>query len=101
VAQRFEVEDEVWLNLKNIVADRPSKKFTWLHANYTVTELTGSHYCRLNTGSRRYDIYHVSLLRIAANDHLRSQQQGDTQPPAMATIDSDDRWDIEEIKGRW
>jgi hypothetical protein len=82
-AEQFRVGDKVWLNLKNIKTQRPSKKLDWLNAKYTVTELVGSHNCRLDTPPGIHNVFHVSQLRRAGDDPLPSQVQDDTQPPAI------------------
>lgn len=104
VAEQFRIGDKVWLRLKHIKTNRPSKKLDWLNAKYTVTELIGSHACRLDTPPGIHNVFHVSLLKRTASDPLPSQQQDDTQPPAMigGSYDEEDdqehqEWQIDEI----
>jgi hypothetical protein len=99
VAEQFRVGDKVWLRLKNIKTDRPSKKLDWRNAKYEVTELVGSHACRLNTPPGIHNVFNVMLLKRAGDDPLPSQSQDDVQPPAITTDDpdSEEEWQVEEI----
>ncbi|KAM4055462.1 integrase core domain-containing protein [Hirsutella rhossiliensis] len=56
-AERFEVGDKVWLDLRNYASERPKKKFDWLHAKF-----------------------HVDQLRRAGTDPMPGQQRTDAQP---------------------
>ncbi|XP_044718768.1 reverse transcriptase (RNA-dependent DNA polymerase) domain-containing protein [Hirsutella rhossiliensis] len=42
-SDQFKPGDKVWLRLRNIRSNRPSKKLDWLSAKYTVLETIGSH----------------------------------------------------------
>jgi hypothetical protein len=99
VAEQFRVGDKVWLRLKNIKTDRPSKKLDWLNAKYTVTELIGSHACRLDTPPGIHNVFHVMQLKRAGDDPLPSQQQDDIQPPSIVPNDDPDQeeWQVDEI----
>jgi hypothetical protein len=97
-AEQFRVGDKVWLHLKNIKTQRPSKKLDWLNAKYTVTELVGSHACRLDTPPGIHNVFHISQLRRAGDDPLPSQVQDDTQPPAIISEDTgEEEWEVEKI----
>lgn len=48
-AEQFRVGDKVWLSLKYIKTNRPSKKLDWRNAKYEVIGVIGSHSYRLNT----------------------------------------------------
>jgi hypothetical protein len=97
-AEQFHVGDRVWLKLKNIKTNRPSKKLDWLNAKYEVTEVISSHSYRLNTPPGIHPVFHVSMLRRAVDDPLPSQVQDDTQPPAVIAEDTGEQeWFVEEI----
>ena len=68
----YKVGDKVWLNLKNVRTDRPSKKLDAKHAKFTITEVISSHAYRLNTPGEIHNVFHSSLLRPAALDPLPS-----------------------------
>jgi len=77
-APSFQVGDKVWLSLKNIRTDRPSKTLDVRNAKYTVTEVIGSHSYRLDTPPGISNVFYSQLLRLANNDPLLSQKRTDT-----------------------
>ena len=88
--------NEVWLRLKNIRTDRPSKKLDWKNAKYTITELIGTHAVRLDTPTGIHPVFHVELLRPAATDPLPSQVSDNLQPPAVM-VDGEEEFNVKEI----
>ncbi|KAM4055414.1 reverse transcriptase (RNA-dependent DNA polymerase) [Hirsutella rhossiliensis] len=95
-SDQFKPGDKVWLRLRSIRSDRPCKKLDWLSAKYTVLETIGSHACRLDTPPGIHNVFHVSLLRLAAEDPLPSLTSDDCRPPAILT-DEGELWEVEEI----
>ena len=95
----FQVGDKVWLNLKNIATDRPSKKLDWIHAKYTIqrTFENAPHFYELDMPKGIHKKFHVSLLRPAVQDPLPSQEIQDTQPPAILTSEGNEEYGLEEI----
>ena len=67
-AERLRVGDRVWLNLKNVTTDRPCKKLDWKNGKYTVLEVISSHNYKLDTPPGIHDVFHISLLKRAADD---------------------------------
>ena len=61
-AEQFQVGDKVWLNLRNIKTQRPSKKLDWLHAKYTVKKLVGSHTVELDVPGEIHPRFYINLL---------------------------------------
>ena len=92
----FRVGDKVWLNLKNIKTDRPSRKFDDKNAKFTVIDAVNSHAYRLDTPPGIDNVFHVSLLRPAGSDPLPSQIVTEPQPPAIVT-DVGEEFEVEKI----
>lgn len=95
--------DMVWLDLRNVKTQRPSKKLDEKYAKYTVLEAVGSHAYRLNTPPGIHPVFHTWLLRPVIDDPLPSQKRSDPQPPALLISDGDDgedsheEWSVERI----
>lgn len=98
-APQYKVGDKVWLDLRNIRTDRPSKKLDARNAKYTVLEPVGSHAYRLDTPPGIHNVFHTWLIRPAADDPLPSQQQLDWQPPAIVGEDAESEYEVESILG--
>lgn len=98
-AERFKPGDKVWLNLKNVRTDRPSKKLDWIHAKYTVLEEIGTHSYKLDVPRGIHNVFHASILRPTTSNPLPSQTQTNTQPPAIIGEGGEEEWAVEEIVG--
>ncbi|KJZ80056.1 hypothetical protein HIM_00770 [Hirsutella minnesotensis 3608] len=64
-AERFEVDDKVWLSMANYKSPRPCKKLDWLHHKYTVTKIINAHVVEVDVRGSIYRRFHVDLLRRA------------------------------------
>lgn len=95
-APEYQVGQKVWLDLRNIRTERPSKKLGSRQAKFTVLEKVGSHAYRLNTPSTIHNVFHTMLLRPAATDPFPSQRKDDYQPPAEM-VDGVEEYTIERI----
>jgi hypothetical protein len=96
-AAQYQPGEKVWLSLKNISTDRPSRTLDHRAAQFTVIEPVGSHAYRLNTPPGIHDVFHTSLLRRAATDPLPSQTIHEPQPPALVGEDDNQEWEINDI----
>lgn len=92
----YKVHDRVWLNLRNVRTQRPSKKLDWLHAKYEVLEVPTPHTVRLNVPTGIHPVFHVELVRPAASDPLPSQVVDDSEPPPVI-VDGEREFEVEAI----
>jgi hypothetical protein len=97
VSPSYKVGDKVWLNLKNIRTDRPSKKLEDRATKFTITEVVGPYSYRLDLPYGVHNVFNVDLLRPAASDPFPSQIQTDDQPPPVL-VDDEEEWVIERIE---
>jgi hypothetical protein len=95
-APQYKEGDWVFINLKNVKTTRPSKKLDWLHGKYQVQKQVNSHAYKLDVPGRVYPVFHIDLLRPAANYSLPSQKVGDTQPGPLL-LDGEEVWIVERI----
>ena len=97
-AAKFSPGDKVWLSLRNITSERPSKKLDWRNAKYTVTKAVGSHAYQLDTSKGVHNVFHTNLLRPAHINPFPSQVIDDSQPPAIQ-VDNNDEYQVDGIMG--
>ena len=86
----------MWLNLKNVIMDRPCKKLDWKNKKYTVLEVIFNHSYRLDTPPGIYNIFHINLLKYAADNPFPSQRRGDFRPPVIM-VDREEEWEVERV----
>jgi hypothetical protein len=75
-APKFEVNQLVWLNAKNIKTLRPRKKLDWKNLGpFPIAEVLGLYTYRLNLPSSLtiHDVFNVNQLYLADDNPLPSQ----------------------------
>jgi hypothetical protein len=92
----YKVGDKVWLDLRHLRMDRPSRKFAEQHALFTVTKVISSHAYKLDTPEGTRSVFHTMYLRPASCDPFPSQVVDDMQPPPIL-VDEEPEWEVEEI----
>ena len=86
----------MWLNLKNITINRLYKKLDWKNSKYMVLKVIFNHSYRLDTPLGIHDMFHVNLLKRAADDPFPNQRQGDFRPPVVI-VDREEEWEVERV----
>ena len=96
----------MWLKLKHVKTMRPIKKLDWIALPYRVLAYIGTHAVQLDTSLGIHPIFHVSLVKKAAEDPLPSQLTIDNEPgmifdtledPSSVAINSNGEYTIERI----
>ncbi len=92
----YETGSKVFLNGRNIVIARPSKKLDdKMLGPFTNLDPVGSSYkLKLPETMRVHDVFHPGLLRPAADDPLPGQKN---EPPGPIVVNDEDEWEIDDI----
>ena len=106
VGDEFRPGDRVWLKLKHVKTTRRIKKLDWIALPYRVLTCIGTHVVQLDTPPGIHPVFHMSLVKKAAEDPLPSQLTIDNEPgmifdtledPSSVAINSDGEYTIERI----
>jgi hypothetical protein len=100
-APNYQPGNYIWLNLKNIKTQRPSKKLDDKSALCKVIERVGNNAYRLELPAgmtRIHDVFHTSLLRPDTDDPL-PRQSNEPQPAIQVEDDEGihEEWEVEDI----
>lgn len=101
-AELYRVGDKVWLTLRHIKTNRPSRKLDWVAAKYTVIDVPTPLTVTLDVPRGLHPTFHVDLIERSPEDPLPSQVLQDTRPdPEWVPSDNDEslseEWKVEEI----
>ena len=94
----YKVGQKVWLRVKNITIERPSRKLDWQrYGPYRIIERIGKVAYRLDLPEslRIHNVFHVNLLR----DHKPRADEVSPEPqPLRLAIDPEvQEWEVEAI----
>ncbi len=92
----YEIGSKVFLNGRNIVTARPSKKLNdKMLGPFQITEPVGSFYkLELSETMRIHDVFHSELLRSVVDDSLPGQKN---EPSGPIVVNDEDEWEIDDI----
>jgi hypothetical protein len=101
-ARRYFENDLVWLDARNIKTLRPQKKLDWKFLGpFKVLQVVSPYAYRLElpTSMKIHPVFHVNLLRPAANDPPPGQRH---EPPPPIQVDGVEEWEVQDIvDSRW
>jgi hypothetical protein len=87
----------VWLNARNIKTLRPQKKLDWKNLGpFKINKVISPYAYRLDlpASMKNHPVFHVSLLRPAANNPQPGQRQ---DPPPPVEVDGVEEFEVEDI----
>jgi len=92
----YEAGSKMFLNERNIVTARPSKKLDdkMLGPFTNLGPVDSSYKLELPESMRVHDVFHPDLLRPAADDPLPGQKN---EPPGPIVVNDEDEWEIDDI----
>ena len=88
-APAYQMGDEVWLNAKNIITQRPSKKLDWKNFGpFKMVKIVSPYAYELEfpAGMDIHPVFHVNLLKPAVTDFYKSQR---AIPPLPVIVNND------------
>jgi hypothetical protein len=101
-ARKYYVDQEVWLDARNIKTLRPQKKLDWKNLGpFKITKVVSPYAYRLDlpASMKNHPVFHVSLLRPAADNPQPGQRQ---DPPPPVEVDGVEEFEVQEIlDSRW
>ena len=59
-------------------------------------EVISSHSYRLDTPPGIHNVFHINLLKRAADNPFPSQRRGDFRPPVII-VDGEEEWEVERV----
>jgi hypothetical protein len=71
------VGDEVWLSLRSIKTNRPSRKLDWVNAKYRVVAVPTPFTVILDVPRGLYPTFYIDLVERVVSDPLPSQRMTD------------------------
>lgn len=101
-APAYRVGDKVWLDVRNVNTNRPTKKLDYKYFGpFPIAEVVSSHSYRLTLPEEMkelHPVFHTTLLRPVATDPFPSQQQRQVdRPPVAIDAQGQEIWKIEAI----
>ena len=92
----YKVGDKVWLSTKNIHTERLSKKLDHKRIGpYPIKKLVGLSYrLELPTSMQTHNVFHLNLLRLAAENPLPGQIN---DPPPPVVVNDKEEWEVDDI----
>jgi len=97
----FNIEDQLWLDARNLSTTQPSKKLDWKRIEpYEIVKVISPWAVRIKLPHqlRIHDVQPISRLEKAADNPLPLQQH---EPPPPVIVEGEEVYEVKRIKDSW